>query len=120
MSGPMISVIAGAVVSGLWGLNVLAADAIPSKLQAEAKVSQAAATATALAKVPNGTVSSTELEKEHGKLIWSFDIAKPGSKHMTEIHVNAKSGKVMSIKTETRQQEAKEAAAEAKEATRKK
>ncbi len=120
MSGPMISAIAGAVVSGLWGLTVLAGDAIPSKLQAEAKVSQAAATATALAKVPNGSVSSTELEREHGKLIWSFDIAKPGSKNMTEVHINAKSGKVMSIKTETPEKEAKEAAAEAKEAASKK
>jgi uncharacterized membrane protein YkoI len=47
-------------------------------LQAEAKVTEAAARTTALAQVPNGTVKSSELEREKGKLIYSFDITVPG------------------------------------------
>lgn len=116
MSRPLISALAGTLAVAFLASSVFASEAIPSKLQAEAKVSEAVATATALARVPNGTVSSTELEKEHGRLIWSFDITKPGTKNITEVHVDAKSGKVLSRKTESARTEAKEAAAEAKEA----
>ena len=45
---------------------------------AEAKVSKDDAEKTALAKVPNGTIKEAEIEKEHGKLIWSFDIDHAG------------------------------------------
>ena len=37
-----------------------------AKLMAEAKISKDAATATALAKVPNATIKESELEKEDG------------------------------------------------------
>lgn len=86
-----------------------------AKLHAEAKISEADARATALAKVPGGAVSSTELEKEHGKLIWSFDIAQVGSKDITEIHVDAKTGKIVSTEMETPKKQRHEAAAEKKE-----
>ncbi|MBI2802206.1 MAG: PepSY domain-containing protein [Gammaproteobacteria bacterium] len=86
-----------------------------AKLHAEAKISEADARATALAKVPSGTVSSTELENEHGKLIWSFDIAQIGSKDITEIHVDAKTGKIVSTEMETPKKQRHEAAAEKKE-----
>jgi uncharacterized membrane protein YkoI len=89
-----------------------AADAAPAKLQARAKVSEADARVTTLAKVPGGSVSSSELEKEHGKLVWSFDIAQTGSKSITEVQVDANTGKVVSTKTETAAQEHKEAIAE--------
>lgn len=80
-----------------------------STLQAQAKITEADARATALAKVPNGTVKSSELEKEHGKLVWSFDITSPASKDITEVQVDAKSGKIASVKKETAAAEAKEA-----------
>jgi uncharacterized membrane protein YkoI len=41
---------------------------------AEAKMSKDAAEKTALTKA-NGTIKESDLEKEHGKLIWSFDVA---------------------------------------------
>ena len=41
-------------------------------LQAQAKVTKADAQQMALAKVPGGTVKEGELEKEKGRLIWSF------------------------------------------------
>jgi hypothetical protein len=79
-----------------------------AKLQAEAKVSRADAEKTALAKVPGGTIKEGELEKEKGKLIWSFDISAPGSSDIKEVHVDAISGGVISIETESASAEAKE------------
>jgi uncharacterized membrane protein YkoI len=79
------------------------------------RISEADARTTALAKVPGGAVSSSELEKEHGKLIWSFDIAKVGSKNITEVQVDAKTGKIVSTKIETPDKERREAIAEKKE-----
>ncbi len=78
-------------------------------LRAEAKVTEADARTTALAKVPNGTVQSSTLEKEHGKLVWSFDIARPSTKDLTEIQVDATTGAIASMKKESPAQEAKEA-----------
>ena len=115
MSRSIVPTITSALIFAFCVSHAVASEAIPSKLLAEAKVSEADASATALAKVPSGTISSGELEKEHGKLIWSFDIAKAGSKNITEIHVDAKTGKVISSKEETPQKEAKEASQEAKE-----
>jgi uncharacterized membrane protein YkoI len=92
----------------------LAESAPKTTLQAQAKVAEADARTTALAKVPGGSVSSSELEKEHGKLVWSFDIAKPGTKDVTEIQVDAKTGKIVSEKVETAAQEQQESRAEKK------
>jgi uncharacterized membrane protein YkoI len=71
----------------------LAAPTDEDALMKQAKVSKADAEKTALTKVPNGTIKSEEIEREHGKLIWSFDIAKPGRKDITEIQGDAISGK---------------------------
>ena len=79
-----------------------------AKLQAQAKVTKTDAERIALAKVPGGTVKEGELEKEKGKLIWSFDIATPGSQDITEVAVDAVTGAVLSIEKETPKQEAKE------------
>ena len=92
----------------------LADQATQAKLHAEAKISEADARTTALATVPGGAVSSSELETEHGKLIWSFDIAQAGSKNITEVQVDAKTGKIVSSKTETPDKERQEAIAEKK------
>lgn len=83
-------------------------------LLAEAKVTEAQAQATALAKVPHGIVKSSELEleRERGRLIWSFDVAQPAAKGVTEIQVDAKTGKIVLVKKETPAQEAKEVKAE--------
>ena len=58
---------------------------------------------------PSNRVNS-RLEKENGKLVWSFDISKPGDKNITEIHVDAISGAISSVETETPENEAKEKA----------
>ena len=77
-----------------------------------AKITRAQAEATALKRAPNGTVKEGELEEEHGRLVWSFDIARPGTRDLTEVHVDAITGKVVSTEIETPEHEAREAAAE--------
>lgn len=79
-----------------------------AKLQSQAKVSREDAEKTALAKVPGGSIKEGELEKEKGKLIWSFDISVPGTSDIKEVQVNAISGEVVSVETESGAAEAKE------------
>jgi uncharacterized membrane protein YkoI len=79
-----------------------------AKLEAQAKISRADAEKTALTKAPNGTIKEGELEKEKGKLIWSFDIATPDSTDITEVAVDAITGDVVSVEKETPKKEAKE------------
>jgi uncharacterized membrane protein YkoI len=83
-----------------------------AKLMKEATVTRSQAEKVALAKVPRGTIKSGELEKEHGHLVWSFDIAKPGTKDIAEVQVDARSGKVVDVKTENPAQQAAEAVAD--------
>ena len=66
-------------------------------LKAEAKVSEADARAMALTKVPDGTIKEAELEHEKGKLIWSFDIAKPNAEGISEINVDAITGTIVGV-----------------------
>jgi hypothetical protein len=72
-----------------------------AKLEAQARVTKGDAQNIALAKVPGGTVKECELEKEKGKLIWSFDIETPGSQDITEVQVDATTGKVIAVEKET-------------------
>lgn len=81
-----------------------------AKLMAEAKISQDDAQKTALAQVPNGTIKEGELEKEHGKLQWSFDVATPGTTGITEVNVDAITGTVINTEKESEESEAKEGA----------
>lgn len=90
-----------------------------SDLMKEARITKERATATALAKVPGGKVKEAELEREHGKLVWSFDIATTGSKDITEVQVDAKTGEVVSQTQESAKDEEAEKRAEKKPATKK-
>jgi len=83
-------------------------EAKQTKLIAEAKVSKDDAQKTALAKVPNGTIKESELEKEHGKLIWSFDVVTPDAKDITEVNVDAITGDVVSTEKEAPEDQKKE------------
>ena len=83
------------------------------KLAKQAKISMEKAREIAQAKEPNGTIEDAELEKEHGKLIYSFDIRNPKGT-ITEVQVDAKTGKVVSVEEENAAAEAKEKAGDAK------
>jgi len=79
------------------------------KLVAEAKIKETEARATALAQVKNGTVRSEELEREHGHLIYSYDIQVPGKSGIDEVNVDAMTGKVIAKTHEGDKAERKEA-----------
>ena len=77
-----------------------------------ARVSLSSARSTALAKVPGAKVKSEELEREHGKLIYSFDLEVAGKSGIQEVQIDAMTGKVVSSKHETPSMERKEKANE--------
>jgi uncharacterized membrane protein YkoI len=98
----IITVVAAFTLAGLTTATLLAAgEETETLLQAQARITKAEAEKTALAKVPNGTIKSGELEKEHGKLVWSFDVSTPHSKNITEVQVDAKTGKIVVVEKET-------------------
>ncbi|MDB5936510.1 MAG: peptidase [Massilia sp.] len=107
----LISILTLAVASVVT-TQAFAAEETVAALTAAAKITEAQAKTTALAKVPHATVKSAELEREHGLLVWSFDLSQPSVKGVTEVQVDAKSGKIVSVKKETPAQETKEAKAE--------
>lgn len=80
-------------------------------LAKEAKITMEQAKAIALKKAP-GTVKESELEREKGKLIYSFDIVT--GKEITEVQVSAIDGSIVAVEKEDMKKEAKEKAAEAK------
>jgi uncharacterized membrane protein YkoI len=85
----------------VFGCILDTASAIGSTLQSHANISKLAAEKIALSQVQTGTIQSAELEKEHGKLIWSFDISTPSTKNITEVQVDARNGRIVSVQIET-------------------
>lgn len=74
---------------------------VPADLAKEARVSLEKARATALAAVPGGRVKSEELEREKGKLVYSFDIEVAKKPGVEEVVVDAMDGKVVEKKHES-------------------
>jgi uncharacterized membrane protein YkoI len=109
------SLIAVALLGGWNTFTLRAAEETQAALKAQAKITQAEAERIAIAKVPGGKIKAAELEKEHGKLIWSFDISLLKSRNITEVQVDAKTGKIVSTQVETPKDQAKEAATDKKE-----
>jgi uncharacterized membrane protein YkoI len=79
-----------------------------AQLAAQAKVKESEAKKIALEQVPSGSIKSAEIEDEKGHLVWSFDISKPGTRNITEVLVDAKSGKIVSISKENPAEQAAE------------
>ena len=89
-------------------------------LKALAKISKDSASKIALAKVAAGSkVKKSSLERANGVVVYSFDIAVPGTTGFEEIHVNAVDGSVVSQMHETPKQERAEMKHEAKTAAKK-
>ena len=77
-----------------------------AKLAKQAKITKEQAQEIALKRAP-GTVESGELEREHGKLVYSFDI-RNAKGTIDEVQVSAITGKVVRVEHETKKQEAAE------------
>ena len=89
---------------------------IPDSLVKAAKITEAAAAETAQKRVPKATIASVELERENGRLIYSYDMTTKGKPGVDEVNVDAVTGKIISVAHESPVTEKKEAAAEAKAA----
>jgi uncharacterized membrane protein YkoI len=82
-------------------------------MQKEARISLEKAREIAVKKAP-GKVESSELEREHGKLIYSFDI-RTSKTEITEVNVSAIDGKIIAVAHESAKKEADEKKKEALE-----
>jgi len=67
--------------------------------EAQAKIGAEQARETALRAVP-GKVKESDLETEHGRLIYSFEIKRPGERGITEVNVSAMDGSIVNIHRE--------------------
>jgi uncharacterized membrane protein YkoI len=90
----------------------------PADLQRQVRVTEAAARRTALAAVRNGRVKSHELEREHGHLVYSYDIEVPGRTGIEEVQVDAVTGRIVAHEHETPAQVRAEARQDARERSR--
>ncbi len=84
-----------------------------AQLAREAKISMEQARAIALQRA-QGNIEDGELERENGKLVYSFDI-RNAKGTITEVQVSAIDGQVVSVEEENAQQEAAEKRKEAQE-----
>ena len=73
---------------------------VPDSLVSKVKISEDSARAIALRHVPGGRVQALELEWENGALLYSWDIKVRGKPGITEVHVSAMDGKVLSTEHE--------------------
>jgi uncharacterized membrane protein YkoI len=87
---------------------------IPDSLARQAKVTETVAAATAQRRVPAGKIEGVELERENGKLMFSYDIKTSGKSGIDEVNVDAITGKIIGVGHESAAAEKKEAEAEAK------
>ena len=77
-----------------------------TQLEAGARVSRSDAERLALLRAP-GSIQKGEIERENGKLVWSFDIRNPKGS-ITEVQIDAITGEVASVEAETPEQEREE------------
>ncbi len=86
------------------------------KLAKQAKITMEQAREIALKRAP-GNLEQGELEREHGKLVYSFDIHNAKGT-ISEVQVDAKNGRVVSVEEEVAQKEAEEMREEEQKRTR--
>jgi Peptidase propeptide and YPEB domain len=101
------SVVALAVATNWTPLNLWAQQSETEMLR-QARVTKHQAKKIALARANGGAIKCVELEKENGVLIWSVDIAKPAKKDLTDVWVDATTGKITAVEVETPITEKKE------------
>jgi hypothetical protein len=103
------SVIALALATSWTPFNLWAQQS-ETELLKQARVTKHQAKKIALAKVKRGAIKCVELEKENGVLIWSVDIVQPPKKDLTDVWVDATTGKITAVEVETPITEKKEVA----------
>ncbi len=81
-----------------------------TELLKQARVTKHQAKKIALAIVKRGAIKCVELEKENGVLIWSVDVTQPLRKDLTDVWIDATTGKITAVEVETPITEKKEVA----------
>ncbi len=82
----------------------------------QATITPEAATRTAMQQVTNGQIQEAEIEQEHGKLVYSYDLKVRGKTGIDEVLVDAKTGALVSHTHESPAAEAAEARQDARAA----
>ncbi len=108
------TILTGVIFAGLATSTLLAVGETDAELLKQARITRTQAEQIALAKVPKGKIQSAEIENEHHALVWSFDIVQAGTNNITEVLVNAKTGRIVDVSTENTNDQAKERAADKK------
>ena len=99
-----------ATLSGITGAHLAAQQSpaaaaykrdVPASLLAQTKISEDSARTVALARVQGATVTALELEREGGRLIWSFDLTVAGKSGIEEVTVDAVTGKIVGVQHES-------------------
>jgi len=93
-------VIALALATSWTPLN-LWAQQDETELLKQARITKHQAKKIALIRVKRGAIKCVELERENGELIWSVDIARPPKKDLTDVWVDATTGKIRTVELET-------------------
>jgi hypothetical protein len=106
----LVGILCGLIMLPAWGGDQ--SKASQAALSKEAKITMAQAQKAALAKEP-GKIQESELEREKGRLIYSFDIKMADGIH--EVNVDAMTGEVVEDTVESTAAEAKEKAADKKQ-----
>ena len=117
----MLSSLVLAAAAGLFSANLFAQEKeekVNKTLAKQAKITMSQAREIAKKKAA-GKIEEQELEKEHGKLVYSFDI-RNAKGTTTEVQVDAKNGNVVSVEEENKAAEQKEKQEEKREKAKKK
>ena len=83
-----------------------------------ARVSASVALDSARTRVSDGTLKSAEIEREDGKLVYSFAFTRPGRPGEDEVLVDAVKGTVLGVEHESPEAEARETAKDKRPAPR--
>ena len=94
------SVVAWVLATSWTPFNLWAQQSETELLQ-QVRVTKHQAKKIALARVRHGTIKCVELQKENGVLIWSVDIAQSPKKDLTDVWVDATTGKITAVQVET-------------------
>jgi Peptidase propeptide and YPEB domain len=103
------SVIALALATSWTSFNLWAQQS-ETELVKQARVTKRQAKKIALARVRHGAIKCVQLQKESGVLIWSVDVAQPPQKNLSDVWVDATTGKITAVEVETPITEKKEVA----------
>lgn len=113
----VLTTIMALVLVLVLGISASAESKKHKQLAKEAKITKQQAQETALKQAP-GKIIESDLEREGGKLLYSFDIKTDAG--IKEVQIDAIDGKILKVETETKEAEAKEQKEDHKQAQAKK